>query len=82
MAEFPLDPQFSKALIVSPSLKCSVEVLTIISMLSVPNPFVRPKECQHQADQAKSQFANQDSDHLSLLNVYNAYIENKSDPDW
>lgn len=34
MAEFPLDPQLSKMLIVSPEFKCSNEVLTIAAMLS------------------------------------------------
>ena len=34
MAEFPLDPQMSKMLIVSPEFRCSNELLTIVSMLS------------------------------------------------
>ena len=34
MAEFPLDPQMAKMLIVSPEFKCSNEILTIVSILS------------------------------------------------
>ena len=34
MAEFPLDPQMSKMLIVSPEFQCSNEILTIVAMLS------------------------------------------------
>jgi HrpA-like RNA helicase len=34
MAEFPLDPQMSKMLIVSPEFSCSNDILTIVSMLS------------------------------------------------
>lgn len=34
MAEFPLDPQLAKMLIVSPEFKCSNEMLTITAMLS------------------------------------------------
>lgn len=34
MAEFPLDPQLAKMLIVSPEFKCSNEILTITAMLS------------------------------------------------
>lgn len=34
MADFPLDPQMAKMLIVSPEFKCSVEMLTIVAMLS------------------------------------------------
>lgn len=73
MAEFPLDPQLSKMLIASAGLNCSNEVLTIAAMLSVPNPFTRPKEAQHEADAAKGQFSHADGDHLTLLNVYTAY---------
>ena len=41
MAEFPLDPTLSKMLIVGEKLKCSDEMLTIVSMLSVPTVFFR-----------------------------------------
>ena len=34
MAEFPLDPQMAKMLIVSPEFNCSNEILTIVAMLS------------------------------------------------
>ena len=34
MADFPLDPQMAKMLIVSPEFKCSNEILTIVAMLS------------------------------------------------
>ena len=34
MAEFPLDPQMTKMLIVSPEFNCSNEILTIVAMLS------------------------------------------------
>ena len=43
MAEFPLEPQLSKMLIMSVHLACSDEILTIVSMLSVQNVFYRPK---------------------------------------
>jgi ATP-dependent RNA helicase DHX8/PRP22 len=35
MAEFPLEPQLSKMLIISSQLGCSDEILTIVAMLSV-----------------------------------------------
>lgn len=34
MAEFPLDPQLAKMLIVSPELRCSNEMLSLVAMLS------------------------------------------------
>jgi HrpA-like RNA helicase len=73
MAEFPLDPQMSKMLIASPQFNCSNEILSITAMLSVPNCFVRPREAQKAADNAKAQFTHTDGDHLSLWNAYHAY---------
>lgn len=44
MAEFPLEPQLSKTLIMSVHLGCADEILSIVSMLSVQNIYYRPKE--------------------------------------
>jgi pre-mRNA-splicing factor ATP-dependent RNA helicase DHX15/PRP43 len=82
MAEFPLDPQLSKILIESPKFNCSNEILTIAAMLSVPTCFVRPKELQNASDSAKNKFSHINGDHLSLLNVYHAFIQNSQDPNW
>ncbi|MCL7047867.1 hypothetical protein MKW94_019077 [Papaver nudicaule] len=82
MAEFPLDPQMSKMLVVSPSFNCSNEILSIAAMLSAPNCFVRPREAQKDADEAKARFSHIDGDHLTLLNVYHAYKQNNEDPSW
>ncbi|KAI6144396.1 P-loop containing nucleoside triphosphate hydrolase protein [Pisolithus tinctorius] len=77
MAEFPLDPQLSKMLIVSPEFNCSNEILTITAMLSVPNVWLRPNNQRKEADAAKALFTVPDGDHLTLLNVYNNYIQSK-----
>eukprot|EP01018_Ginkgo_biloba_P026131 Gb_22388 [translate_table: standard] len=82
MSEFPLDPQMSKMLVVSPEFNCSNEILSITAMLSVPNCFLRPREAQKAADEAKARFAHIDGDHLTLLNVYHAYKQNNEDPTW
>lgn len=36
MSELPLDPQMAKMVLSSPDFGCSNEILTIVSMLSVP----------------------------------------------
>ena len=82
MSEFPLDPQFAKALMVSPKYGCAEDILSIIAMLNVPNPFLRPNNDRKNADAAKAQFDHKDGDHLTLLNTYNAYVENEGDPKW
>nr|CAD2167331.1 unnamed protein product [Meloidogyne enterolobii] len=51
-------------------------------MLSVPQCFVRPNEIKKQADEAKARFAHIDGDHLTLLNVYHAFKQNRDDPQW
>lgn len=79
MAEFPLDPQLAKMLIVSPEFKCSNEILTIAAMLSVPNVFMRPNAQRSQADAAHAEFAHPDGDHLTMLNVYHSYKNNCTD---
>lgn len=50
MAEFPLDPPLSKMLIMSNQYNCGEEVLTIVSMLSVPAIFYRPKDREQESD--------------------------------
>ncbi|KAF8898291.1 pre-mRNA-splicing factor ATP-dependent RNA helicase PRP43 [Mucidula mucida] len=82
MAEFPVDPQLAKMLIVSPEFKCSKEMLTITSMLSVPNIWIRPPFARFRADQAKAALTLPDGDHLTLLNVLNEYLQNKSNKQW
>ncbi|XP_006457150.1 hypothetical protein AGABI2DRAFT_79146 [Agaricus bisporus var. bisporus H97] len=82
MADFPLDPQLSKLLIASPDFNCSNEILTITAMLSVPNVWLRPNNQRREADAAKETFTVPESDHLTLLNVFNQYMLNKHDRNW
>jgi len=82
MAEFPLDPQLSKALLASPKYNCSNEVVSIVAMLSVPPLFYRPNERRQEADAAKAKFSHIDGDHLSMLNVYHAWKQNNEDARW
>lgn len=82
MSEFPLDPQMAAMLIASSELNCSNEILSIAAMLSVPRIFLRPPEARQAADDAKLNFAHEDGDHLTLLNVYHGYRKNNADEDW
>lgn len=82
MSNFPLDPQFAKALMISTKYHVSEEMLSIIAMLNVPNPFIRPNTDRKNADAAKAQFEHEDGDHLTLLNAYQMYKENEGDSQW
>ena len=70
MVEFPLDPSLSKMLIISEEMGCSLDILIIVSMLSVPSIFFRPKQREEDADAAREKFQVPESDHLTFLNVY------------
>ena len=72
-SEFPLDPTLAVMLIHSPEFLCSNEILSITSLLSVPQVFVRPANKRREADEMKNLFRHPDGDHLTLLNVYHAF---------
>ena len=73
---FPMDPNLSKMLVSSVDYACSSEMLTIVSMLSVPSVFYRPKERMEESDAAREKFVVPESDHLTLLNVYTQWKAN------
>ncbi|KAG4444229.1 hypothetical protein IFR05_000326 [Cadophora sp. M221] len=82
MADFPMEPSLAKVLIAAVDLGCSDEILSIVAMLSMPSVFYRPKEKQSQADQKKAKFHDPHGDHLTLLNVYNGWKQNKFANPW
>lgn len=71
MSIFPLDPELGRMLLAAPDLGVAQEVLAIVAMISAaPNCFVRPANKTREADAAKRRFEAEESDHLTLLNVY------------
>eukprot|EP01016_Furgasonia_blochmanni_P007148 TRINITY_DN1285_c0_g1_i10.p1 TRINITY_DN1285_c0_g1~~TRINITY_DN1285_c0_g1_i10.p1 ORF type:complete len:735 (+),score=143.02 TRINITY_DN1285_c0_g1_i10:65-2269(+) len=82
MAEFPLEPQLAKMLLVSPDHKCSNEILSLVSMLNVPFCFIRPKEAVRDADDARAKFCHVDGDHMTLLNAYHAFKQKGMSQEW
>ncbi|UYV65977.1 DHX38 [Cordylochernes scorpioides] len=82
MEEFPLEPAMSKMLLSSVIMGCSAEVLIIVSMLSVPAIFYRPKGREEESDAAREKFQVPESDHLTLLNVYLQWKTHKFSATW
>jgi pre-mRNA-splicing factor ATP-dependent RNA helicase DHX16 len=84
MAEFPLDPMMSKVLIASERYGCSMEILTIVSMMSVGTSiFYRPKDRAVHADNAKLNFARGGGgDHLTLMRCYNEWENSGFSTQW
>ncbi|EAL73559.1 hypothetical protein DDB_G0268212 [Dictyostelium discoideum AX4] len=78
MVGLPLEPIYSKVIIESEKLGCSEQILNIISMLLINNKndlFINSKL-------SSSALIDSQSDHLTLLNVYNSFISNKCSPIW
>lgn len=83
MADFPMEPALAKSLIMSIELGCSDEMLSIVAMISAtPSVFYRPKDKQTQADQKKAKFHDPSGDHLTQLNVYQAWIRQRKSDAW
>lgn len=82
MSEFPLDPPLSKMLLMAEEFGCTEEIVTIVAMLSVPSVFFRPKDRAEESDAAREKFMIAESDHLTLLHVYNQWVSNRGSPGW
>ncbi|XP_015894382.1 pre-mRNA-splicing factor ATP-dependent RNA helicase DEAH7 [Ziziphus jujuba] len=82
MVEFPLDPPLAKMLLMGEQLGCVNEVVTIVSMLSVPSVFFRPKDRIEESDAAREKFFIPESDHLTLYNVYQQWEQHDRRGDW
>lgn len=83
MAEFPLDPMMSKALIMSEKYDCSEEIMTIMSMLNVNGSiFFRPKDRALHADTARKSFFSPCGDHVTLLKVYDNWSDSSFSKQW
>ncbi|XP_037491877.1 pre-mRNA-splicing factor ATP-dependent RNA helicase DEAH10 isoform X2 [Jatropha curcas] len=75
MARLPLDPIYSKALIVASQFNCLEEMLIAVAMLSVESIFYAPREKSEEWKTAIKCFSSPDGDHLTLINVYRAVDE-------
>ncbi|WP_371193143.1 ATP-dependent RNA helicase HrpA [Glaciecola sp. SC05] len=73
MAPLPLDPRYSRMIIHAGQMDAVYEVIVITSGMSVQDPRERPQEKQQQADLAHAEFADKDSDFISLLNLWEAF---------
>ncbi|EDV25961.1 uncharacterized protein TRIADDRAFT_24419, partial [Trichoplax adhaerens] len=82
MAELPVDPMLGKMLLSSSKLECSEEILTITAMLQVQNIFYTPPKRKAASDNARRKFAVYEGDHLTLLNVYKAFMRCRKSSKW
>ena len=82
MAEFPVNPMLSKMLLSSGEFQCSEEACTLAAMLQVENVFFSVSNKKKEAARAKIKFSVYEGDHLTLINVYRAYVQNHKSSKW
>ncbi|KFM67923.1 putative ATP-dependent RNA helicase DHX33, partial [Stegodyphus mimosarum] len=82
MVTFPLDPRFSKMILTSKTYKCTDEILTIISLLSVDSIFYASLSQREKFAEVREKFESSEGDLIMLLNVYKAYKNVKGNPSW
>jgi len=70
MIEFPIKPNLAKIIILAKDMGCSREVVTIVSMLSVPSIFSRSTDLSVDPVAVRNKLHVLESDHLTLLNIY------------
>jgi len=74
MAELAVEPMMAKTLLSAPSFGCLSEILTIAAMTSVGGNIWYHDDEKRAMETARRKFAVEEGDHLTLLNVYQAFI--------
>ncbi|MCJ1475347.1 hypothetical protein MMC13_004009 [Lambiella insularis] len=84
MAELAVEPMMAKVLLTAPSFGCLSEILSIAAMTSLQGAVWFSHEGEKKAaDTARHKFAVGEGDHLTLLNVYQAFVtKGKKDAKW
>ena len=81
MAEMPLDAKMAKVVLESVKFRCTQEVLSIAAMTSIATPFLIPDEGRSaagaQGELERRKFTAEEGDHLTLLNLYNAFVNQR-----
>ncbi|MBF6647260.1 ATP-dependent RNA helicase HrpA [Methylobacter sp. BlB1] len=77
LAKFPTDPKLARMLIAAEKQHCLTEVAIIVSALSIQDPREKPADKMHQAEAKHAAFRKEDSDFLTILNIWNTFEEQK-----
>ncbi|GAV85634.1 dsrm domain-containing protein/DEAD domain-containing protein/Helicase_C domain-containing protein/HA2 domain-containing protein/OB_NTP_bind domain-containing protein [Cephalotus follicularis] len=74
LSMLPVDPKLGKMLVMGSIFRCFDPVLTIVSGLSVRDPFLLPQDKKDLAGTAKSRFSAKDySDHMAVVRAYEGW---------
>jgi ATP-dependent helicase HrpA len=75
LAALPLDPRMARMVVEADRRGVLEEVLVIAAGLTIQDPRERPAEHQQAADEMHARFADENSDFLSLLNLWRYLVE-------
>ena len=73
MARLPVDVALARMLVEAQRLACLRELLVLAAFLSTQDPRERPADARQAADAAHAAFADEQSDYISVLNLWNKY---------
>ena len=79
LVSVPLDPRFARMILQSQTLGSLSEVMIITTGLSIQDPRERPADKQQAADQCHKQWQDEDSDFMSLLNLWRHFEHKRQD---
>jgi ATP-dependent helicase HrpA len=75
MAALPVDPRLARVLVEAGRSGCMEEALTIVAFLSIQDPRERPVDRTEAADEKHALFADERSDFVAVLNLWQASRE-------
>ncbi|MGQ0839056.1 ATP-dependent RNA helicase HrpA [Actinokineospora sp.] len=79
LAQLPVDPRLARMVIEADKAGCVSEVMVIAAALSIQDPRERPQDKQQAAAEKHARFADQDSDFVSYLNLWNHLREQQKE---
>ncbi|PKY00910.1 ATP dependent RNA helicase [Aspergillus campestris IBT 28561] len=84
MAELAVDPMMAKVLLSAQTFGCLSEILTIAAMVSLQGTvWVQHEGDRKSSESCRRKFAVEEGDHLTYLNVYQAFVtKGKKDSKW
>lgn len=79
LKKFPCDPRIARMILAAEEEGVVADVLIIAAALEVQDVRDRPVEKKQAADQAHQQFVNEESDFITLLNIWDFFHQQKDD---
>ncbi|MCL6414632.1 ATP-dependent RNA helicase HrpA [Aestuariirhabdus sp. Z084] len=79
LSRLPVDPRIARMVVESARQGSLDEILVIAAALSVQDPRERPADKQQHADQLHREYQHDESDFLTLLNLWNLYEEQRQE---